>query len=239
MTRHPRLDAWNISALKTVSSYEPMTLSQIDIRRAGVALFLVTIAVNAVIGIVALLSGEFDETDGKILITSLSVSAGAILGLTNLAALERSIYRPVPIAGAAAAVLGFILLIASAWEDFDTEPLGKLSATLIFFSIAATHATLLTVARPARRYLWVLVTAYLLAFGLAIGLTIGIWSEDVGGNFWRPVGVVSILLAFFTVASPVLRRTSREADSEREAQAPTVRYCPNCCRRLRAPDEAP
>src|SRR3546814_14746824 len=67
---------------------------------------LASIAINALIGIIAIVSGDFSDLDGKVLVTSLSVTGASVLALANLAARTRGDLRYIPAAGAVASEIG-------------------------------------------------------------------------------------------------------------------------------------
>lgn len=198
-------------------------------RRFTVWILLGSIAVNAALGIYALLVGELGPTQGKILVTSLSFSGASMLALACAPAWERGRLGPVPPVGVAASVAGFALLAASAWLDFDVEPLWKTGYTLVVVGAAAAYASLLTLARLAPRFRWTFWSAFLLTYvlaGMFVSLTWGEWSSEW---FGRWLGVVAVLVAAFTAATPILHRVSRqELAAAEQRKARRVALCPGC-----------
>ena len=84
-----------------------------DPRRLGLGIFFVSVAVNAALGIYAVLAPDFGETQGKILGTSLCVTGAVVLALACEPAWERRLLGPVPYAGAVLGAVGFTLAIVS------------------------------------------------------------------------------------------------------------------------------
>lgn len=203
-------------------------------RRNAIWFVLASIVVNAVIGIVAIVSGEFSDVDGKILVTSLSVTGGAVLALANLATRTEKFFRYVPEVGALCAVVGFGLLAYAAWDEFDSGNVARVSGTSILFASGTAHAGLMSLSRLLPRYLPVLRAAWLLAAVLVVMITILIWASDSVEEdlYARVMGVVIVLLAAVTLAVPVLHRASKDelATAERAVSSsePAVRHCPNC-----------
>ena len=68
-------------------------------KKIALFIFFASVAVNAALGIVALFAGEFGETQGKVLMTSLSISAASVGSLAMLPARERGLLGNVPNAG--------------------------------------------------------------------------------------------------------------------------------------------
>lgn len=203
-------------------------------QRYAVWFILGSIAVNAVIGVAAIVGGDFSDLDGKILATSLSVTGASVLALGNIAASSRKNLYYVPEFGAAAGVVGFALLVAFIWGDFDAGDVGKSAATGILLGAGAAHLSLLSLGRLAPRYLVVLRAAWALAAVLGAMVIAAIWVDDVMDSdaFVRSLGVAIVLLAALTLAVPVLHRASKsERVSEEQRVEPSgvaLRYCPNC-----------
>lgn len=199
-------------------------------RRLVLRVFLASIAVNAAIAIYALLSEDFGNVEGKILLTSLGVSGASVLALACGPARERRRLGPVPAAGAALSIAGFALLVAGIWNEFEIVPLWKTAGTLIAFATALAHASVLALCRLAPRYAWTFGASFVLALALAAAVSLGICGEFDDEWYWRAVGVASVLLAAFTLAVPVLHVASRRevAAATATAEGKRVRHCPIC-----------
>lgn len=165
----------------------------------------------ALISIVAILRGEFTETDGKILGT---LGAGFLAGsalLAGLALIERR--EPVPLGWAVvgAGALGFVVLTWQVWTGFDSERWSLDTITVLLAALMLATARLLH-----RRYEWL----YRLSAALT-GLTAAafVWAIHASpdGDAWsKALGTLGILavLAWFLV--PVLGRTGIAAPAGQE-----------------------
>lgn len=168
--------------------------------------FLASIAVNALLGIWALLAGEFGETQGKVLATSLMVSAGMLSVLINGAPLQRRVLWPVPAVAAVAGAATFALFIVLMWAEVDSEDPLKLGFSGLVVAAGGTLAGLLALFRLRPEHAPVqLVTLGLIAL-LVVTVLVGIWGEIDGSWYGRTVGVESVLVAAFSLAVPVLWR---------------------------------
>ena len=182
------------------------------LRRTALRVFLVSIAANAALGIWALLSSDFGQTEGKVLATSLLVSAAVLSVLVNVAPLQRRVVWPVPAVAAvvgAGSILAFIVMIWA--ETDDATPLRAAFSGLVI-AVAATLSGLLALLplQPGHepiRYLHHALTVLLTAT-----IIWGIWTDPGGSWFGRTLGVQSILVAALTVGIPVLGRFGRGAD---------------------------
>jgi hypothetical protein len=208
------------------------------VKRAVLVVILASIALNAALGIYALLAGEFGDLEARILFSSLSVSAAGILALACMQAWERRRLGPVPPFGVAASVAGFGLLLVAIWDEFDREVLPKTAGTLIALAVAASLSCLLSLATLASRFRWVFWTSTVLGFVLAAMFAAQIWGEWSDSPFGRALGVVAVLLAAFTVAVPILHRASRQEVAAAGGGAVRVAHCPRCGGTVAAaPDE--
>ncbi len=197
--------------------------------RAAGAIFLVLVAVNAAVGITALVVGEFGQTQGKVLGTSLLATAGCVGVLVNVPAMRSGRAGPVPAVASGLALVTAGLLTAGMWAGFEGEVFGKLASSSALLTIAGTYAGLMSLLPVRGRQRALQAAAYVLvALGTAALLTF-IWLDVDNAAAIRVVGVGAVLLAADTLALPVLVRQSRPA-------ALPVWYCPRCRREVPVAD---
>ena len=202
-------------------------------RRVGLVVFFASVAVNAALGIYAVLAPGFGETQGKILGTSLCVTGAVVLGLACEPAWERKLLGPVPPAAAALGAVGFALAIGGIWTQPESEVWGKVMGSIFTLAVAGAAASLLVLARLAPRHAWIFtVTLVLLALGTVMVSVIWWLGGDPPELYLRALGVVMIVLAAFTVSVPVLHWVERGALAAVEATTGAVRFCPYCGREL-------
>jgi len=202
-------------------------------RRFGLGIFFVSIAVNAALGIYAVLAPDFGETQGKILGTSFFVTGAVVLALACEPAWERRLLGPVPPLGAVLGAVAFTLAVIGIWTETESDLWGKTMGTIFAVAAACVVASLLALARLAPRRAWVFtVTLALLGVGTAM-FSVLLWlGDDPPDAYIRAFGVVMIVLAAFTVTVPVLHWVDRATLAVGEAEAGTVRFCPYCGREL-------
>jgi hypothetical protein len=198
-------------------------------RRLGLGIFFASVAVNAALGIYAVLAPEFGETQGKILGTSFCVTGAVVLALACEPAWERRLLGPVPVIGAVLGAVGFTLAVAGMWTEPESEIWGKAMGKIFTVAAACAVASLLALAQLARRHTWVFtVTLALLGLGATM-ITLAVWlGDDPADEYLRALGVVMIVLAAFTVTVPVLHWVDRGALAAAEAVTGAVRFCPYC-----------
>jgi hypothetical protein len=202
--------------------------------RLFLGLFVTSIVANAVLGIWALLSGDFGETQGKILGTSFLVSAAMLSSLINIPASRRRTLWPAPVVGGAAGALGFTLFIVLIWAEPDGESWFKLAGSLLVLAAGATLASSLAlITAPGRLRLMQPLVDVLIAV-LAVTVIYGLWFEPDTEWYARLVGVEGVLVAAATLLVPVLSRFASRHQADRVTTptvgVPGVRFCPSCGR---------
>ncbi|NIV56928.1 MAG: hypothetical protein GWN48_15890, partial [Actinobacteria bacterium] len=109
---------------------------------------LASIAVNAVLGVWALLAGDFGETQGKVLATSFLVSTAMIVVLVNLPAVRRRYLWPVPLTAAMVGVAAILWFTVLMWFEVDRVVPVKLGGSGLLLAGAGTLAGLMALVAP-------------------------------------------------------------------------------------------
>src|SRR5690242_9239536 len=89
------------------------------VRRIAIVFIIVSLGIAALFGIVTLLTGNFGEVQGKILLTTLLMAGFSITALCHLALVGRAL-RVVGFVGVAVSVLAFITGAVLIWRSWDT-----------------------------------------------------------------------------------------------------------------------
>ena len=210
---------------------------EIRFHRVFLDFFVVSILVNTVLGIWALLAGDFGHTQGQVLGTSFLVTAAVLSVLVNLPAVRRRSLWPAPLGGAVSGASGFVLLVALVWTEPADDRWFKVAGSFLVVAAAATLASgLAMIPTPVRfRRFRPIGNALIGLLGLTV--LIALWAEFVEDAAWfaRLVGVQVVLVAAMTLLIPVLSRFSspRDPAAGRGAISPgptAVRFCPSCGR---------
>lgn len=209
-----------------------------SVRRVAIIFIIVSLAIAALFGIVTLLTGEFGEVQGKILLTTLLLAGFSITALCHLAVVGRAL-RVVGFAGIVVSALAFIsgaVLIWRPWDNWSDSWEATLKAFAVFAILAASlaHANLLLLLAERRNPLvriGLFVTVGLIAL-LALLIIIPVVTEgeipgDNGEPYWRFLGVVAILDVLGTIVLPVLGRFLRDG-----GPVATVRLSPDATAKL-------
>jgi len=186
-------------------------------------LFLGSIAVNAALGIWALLVGDFGQTEAKVLVTSILVSAAMLSVLANRVSFERRVLWPFPLIASAVAVASFAMMTATVWAEIESEAWIKLMVSGFLVAGGATLASLLAlIVLPGAFAPLGLAENGLIALTVLTGL-VGIWSEVDEDWFVRLLGVETVLVAALTLALPVIARFATDRSSLPPQERPVGR----------------
>lgn len=193
------------------------------IRRAIVRLTVGSFSLAALLGIIALLGGDFGETQGRVLLTTVLVGVVSVAVLCYLVTAGRR-SQPVGIAGGVAVLVPFTTALLMIWGDVENGPgEGMLRTFGVGAVVAATLAQaclLLAMAersRPGVRR--ILVGTLALAAVLAAMVSALITGYNPSGDgYYRLLGVVAILDVLGTVvAAAVLKFGSGSLQAARSA----------------------
>jgi hypothetical protein len=172
-----------------------------------------TLVAAALIGVAGLLRSDLTETDGKILLTLLALLVAGGTAVAGLALVDRGLYAWFGWLTAFVAAVGFAVIAAATWQDFDDNALTKSAGTaaiaLVGVLLASTQLLL-----HRGRLTAVVVPTWIALFLAVWGTTVRIWAEVEDGGLWKAVGSCWILGVLGWLLVPVLQRyTSAGADA--------------------------
>ncbi|WP_372735218.1 hypothetical protein [Nocardioides sp.] len=176
-----------------------------DFRRLALFVTIGSFSIAALLGVLALLSGgDFGETEGRILLTTLLVGVTSIAVLCYLATAE-SRFGVVGVVGAVCAIPTLVCGLALIWGDPDFESDALLRAFGVGATLSATLAQvslLLVLAASAPRYVRRMLGLTLVTVAWVAGHVCALILEfDNGGDVsLRLLGVMAILDVLGTVA---------------------------------------
>jgi hypothetical protein len=189
-------------------------MENLNLKKTFLYTLVASIAFSALLGIWAILSGEFGEFQAKILGTTLTVVGTSLLGLACGAFLEspRSAEKPlktIPIAGIILAFVAAVNVLIMIW--WQTDDVWKIAAVSAIFAFSLAQLSLLSLANLSARFEWVTMAAYLVILSLAaINSILIIVEPHSESNFvMRLIGVLAVIDASITVVIPILHRLSR------------------------------
>jgi hypothetical protein len=185
-------------------------------RRIAIIAIIVSLSLTALIGIITLLSGDFGETQGKVLLTTLILAGFSITVLCHLAVVGRAL-RVVGFVGFAVSAVALVAGLILIWSDLsDSEGVWKTFGVFGILSFSFAHANLLLLLGQRRntvvRALLYTTVAIIGVVALMICLPILTDGDIPGSNgdwYWRLLGVVAILDVLGTIVLPITGRFLR------------------------------
>ncbi|MEW6356570.1 MAG: hypothetical protein AB1696_09605 [Planctomycetota bacterium] len=189
-------------------------------KRIALYSLIVALIVSALIGIYALLHGEFDWFEIRILLTSITISGGSMCSLAcaSLAEVRRKVWLPA--AGILLSALAVLFVLYGIWVDARGDAFWKTTSSLGVATVAVAHVCLLSHARLASTYFIAAVAAQIADVTLALLILGLVWIEDMDSITWfRMVGVNSIIVAMLSIIIPILHKLSASETQERAAKA--------------------
>lgn len=188
---------------------------------------IISIAFSALMGIWAILSGEFGEFQSRVLMTTLTIVGTSILGLACGAFWEspksaNSALKIVPFVGMILAVVAAILTLALIWKisSSQNEIVLKTLAVSGIFAATLAQLSLLSLANLAQKFLWTLTAVYIVALILASIASVLIIIEPSSESDFvmRFMGALGVIDAALTVLIPVFHRLSRDDFAEKRTE---------------------
>lgn len=180
------------------------------LKRGSLYCFVVFLVISALIAIVAVLSGNYDIFELKILLTTSIIAAASICGLCCSAHAQRSgLVWPGAI-GAALACVAAVLFIYGAWLEVRSEDFWRVTMILGIYAVATAHTLALLGLRLRPVHDWLRPVAAITIFALATVISAVVWSlfwaDWIADGVWNLIMVLAIVVVLETLVIPVLTR---------------------------------
>ena len=171
-----------------------------ELRRLVGIVVIVSFSIAALMGIAALLGGDFGETSGRILLTTVIVGAESMAVLCYLAAFGTR-WSFLAIAGGPVSLVAFGTSLMLAWgDDLGDDGTWKTFGVAVTIAASLAQACLLA-AFEERKDNDVLLIGTLVAIAVLAAMVVGLILEvgDFDEGYGKTLGVVAILDALGTV----------------------------------------
>lgn len=179
-------------------------------KKVALWFLIVSVAISAALGIIAVLSGSFGDFQIRIILTTLTISAASICALACGALWEGRGRRVLPSVGIVLALTAAALLIAAIWFEPQSGPFWKFTASTGVLAVATAHDSLLSLAKLARRFYWGRIVSLVAVYALAALIVLCIYIQPTGDLGFRLIGATSIVVAAVTIIIPIFHRLSRD-----------------------------
>jgi len=196
-------------------------------RRAALTITLVSVGIWAALAILALLGGGFGDTQWKILLSSMLVTAAAAVAMASAVPLHAGRLGLIPWVGIGASAVGFGMVILGVWADDSWDGAFKIALSLVITAVVIGLIGLIDGARVRAGHRWVVAASQGLAAFAGALLIAAVWGEIDNSIFWRATGITLVLTAAGVVSVPVLHRMA-DIPREQDSDALRVSVCPFC-----------
>lgn len=168
-----------------------------------------SIVASAGLAIFFVLRDEWGWFEIKVLLSTCTIAVASLCGLA--CELSRTIrgLNLLPRSGVLLTLVTATLYLIGIWPEIDSEIYWKSVAVLTIFVFAVVQASLLSIARLAKRFSWVYMLTLQVVFGLAILCSVMCVFEIDDDRTMRFLIALSIVDAALTLVIPVLHRISK------------------------------
>lgn len=186
------------------------------LRRAGGVLAF-ALCLTAAIAIWALVTGSFDATATRVVLSTVAAALCTLCGLTGSAVLERQGYRrSLGLATIALAVVDLAVALALTWtaDGGDGETLWRVLGVASALLFALSHSCLMLAWLRRRKSrvagsLAKIAVAFAAAAALLVSGLFAFARGPVDPAIWRGLGVLVVLTLLTTVLTPLLHRIAK------------------------------
>ena len=203
-------------------------------KKVALWFLIVSVSLSALLGIVAIVKGDFGDFEARVILTTVTISAASICALAAGAFWENRSARILPGIAVALAILAAALIIIGIWGKISATPYWKFSVSVGVLAIACAQACLISLARLASRFAWTRTVTLFAIFLLAALIIVALYGEIREEGYYKIMGATAILVAALTIMMPIFHRLSRgdlisaqPAVTDDQHLFPTV-LCPRC-----------
>ncbi len=185
-------------------------MDNLNLKKYFLWTLIVAFSISAVIGIFIFIFGDFGEIEVKLLLTTLAIGGYSLTGLSCSVIYIRNHLKIFSIIGIMTSIFACLITIITTWEIIDIDDIWKTMIIFIILSVTMAHISLLFQIRPKMNNIKYLLIATIIFISIVaimlIKLTIFEFEED---EYFRTLGVFSILAILGTIATPIMNRINR------------------------------
>jgi hypothetical protein len=187
-------------------------------RRIFLQLLVGSLCLTALIAIVALVGGNFGDTDRRIVSNVAALATYSFCAFYGAVLAEKKPDHLLAKSTVVAAGIGFLLATVLIWSDWngDNETLIRAMFCFLILSLAGGHASMIVsqLRDTDGDAVRLVVNATLLAISvlclMLVYVAVSIDGHGPGDGFWRLLGVVAVLDVLGTLVAPVLRKLEKQ-----------------------------
>lgn len=184
-----------------------------NLKKTFLLTMIVSLSLSALIGILVILFGKFDEFQAKVLISTLAVGGFSLLGLCCSSIFERDKLKIFSIVGMSTCVFGLLHSILLIWGGFESiwesEINLKILLTFLIITVSMAQASVLLLIRYKNKKAQISLISTLALIGLIALIVVGLIYELIifdNEMFFKFLTVIVILDVLGTVITPILNK---------------------------------
>ena len=164
--------------------------------------FIVFLSVTGLLGVTAIISGKFDVTTVRILVTTAAAAFYSLIGLTCVAQLGRKT-EVIGKAGLLFCGVALMHAVFTTWTSSTGINVIQNRLSLFIIGLAIGHACLMLLVKPRSG---VVSTIIFVAIGsVVLNTAIAVGSVYLAGSSsFQLMGIIGIIATFATIAAPAL-----------------------------------
>jgi hypothetical protein len=186
---------------------------QLPSRRFFLTIIVSSLALTALLGIVAILTSALGDVGSKVLGTTIAVDVAAVLALCCAGKTQDQLHKTVQFLGVLSALIALLFAIYLVWADslFSGGSEGMLRAFGVFsvLAVAAAHSCLILPSMNYNQNVRTIVRSTLLFIAVVAELLINYFAIpnfSPGDSYGKAIGVFLILDVLGTILIPLVRR---------------------------------
>jgi hypothetical protein len=172
-------------------------------------------SVAALVAIVAVVNGEFGETEGKVFATLGATFVAGSTAIAGVALLARRVSRPLAVLGIVLACGGYVLWAEQIWAQHSSAAYWKFLGLVLAWTLATVIAITNRLLSDAPKLVRTLYPATAAAAALA-ATTVSVMVLRENGDGWQLFAIFVILAVLGEILAPILDRYFASGDETRE-----------------------
>ena len=214
---HIALEDANIQAQRSRSRIADLLVrtktGKVHLKNLFVVAIVGALVLSAIIGIIVILKGSFDATDGRILLTTLVAGIFSVTSLANLRSSSsgKDAFRYFSWLSIFLSITAVVLVVVLIWQTNLSGASWKPAMIFSILAIATAHISLLLPLeekKQATRSL-VFTTVGFIAIVAAMLIYLVVSGANDSDFYFRVLGVFAILDVLGTIISPVVAKLTR------------------------------
>ena len=181
-----------------------------ELKETLLKVFIWFLVVTAIGAIIAVLVGEFGDFLGKVLVSTLSISAASICAMSCAAFIEKRQRQGWGLAGIALAAVTAVLIITGLWVEVGDTDYWKTTISLGVAAAALAHIFLLLLPDLDAQHRWTQQVSAIAITTLSVQIIGAVLAEIDEDVYYRLLAAVGIVVGLGTLIVPILMKLSKE-----------------------------